>query len=58
MKKNIENLNSKGQYHGYQEWYYSNGELWYKGFCYNGELVDYEEFHYYNSKLILKRFFI
>ncbi len=28
----IDNINNKGKYHGYQEWYYNNGKLMYKGF--------------------------
>ncbi len=54
--KDIINKNSKGQHHGYQEWY-SGGKLFYKGFYNNGVDVDYEEFYNINFKLI-KSFYI
>ncbi len=49
--KNIINKNDKGRYHGYQEWYFGNGKLDYKGFFNNGIRFAYEEEHYYNGKL-------
>ncbi len=49
--KEIINKNNKGELHGYQEWYYSNGELYYKGFYNNGIRFAYEEEGYYNCKL-------
>ncbi len=55
--KGITNRNDKGLYHGYQEWYFSNGNIGLKGFWYNGIEVDYEEFHYYSGRLI-KTFYI
>ncbi len=54
--KDIKNLNSKGQWHGYQEWYFE-GKLYFKGFFYNGELIDYDEIYYSNGEL-KKIFFI
>ena len=44
MKKDIENRNDKGQYHGYQEWY-GNNELWHRGKYKNGQAVGYYENH-------------
>ncbi len=55
--KDIRNRNDKGQWHGYQEWYYTNGKLWFKGFSYNGILIDYDEIYYSNGEL-KKIFFI
>ncbi len=51
--KDITNINNKGQYHGYQEAYWSNGQLCLKGFYNNGVRVDYEEYYYYWGKLEL-----
>ncbi len=48
--KEIINKNSKGQWHGYQEWY-TRGKLCFKGFYNNNIKVDYEEFYYYSGKL-------
>ncbi len=56
--KEIINRNSKGQHHGYQEGYYSNGNLWVKCFHNNGILVDYQEFYYTNGNLKTKTFHI
>ncbi len=57
--KNIINKNNKGQLHGHQEWYYFNGKLLYKFFCYNDIEVDYEEcYNCYNGKLARKTFYI
>ncbi len=52
--KGIENINSEGQYHGYQEWC-TRGMLWVKCFFNNGIPVDYEE--EYNSNGSLKKSF-
>jgi len=38
--------NSEGDFHGYQEWYWNNGGLHYKGFYNNGIKIDYEEDYY------------
>jgi hypothetical protein len=43
--KNITNRNNKGQRHGYQEWYWNDGDLWYRGSYKNGRLIRYEEYH-------------
>jgi len=44
MKKTIRNKNTKGQRHGYQEWYWDN-ELSYRGNFKNGRLIGYSESH-------------
>ncbi len=49
--KNITNKNDKGQWDGYQEYYWSNGDLIVKCFFNNGVLVDYQEFHLDVDKL-------
>ncbi len=57
--KNIINFNNKGQLHGYQEWYYTNGKLMCKCFFKNNIRIGYEEEHYpFNHKLIYKSFHI
>jgi antitoxin component YwqK of YwqJK toxin-antitoxin module len=56
--KGIRNINDKGLYHGYQERYWSDGKLWYKGYYNNGMFADYEEVYNNDGKLIRKRFFI
>jgi len=60
MSKNIEPINNKGQRHGYWEWYYRNGNLWYKCFFHNGKHVGYDELYYWrdNGKLTEKRYYI
>jgi len=45
MKKTIRNKNTKGQRHGYQEWYWDN-ELSYRGNNKNGEIIGYSEWHF------------
>ncbi len=55
--KDIINTNSKGQRHGYIEWYF-NGKLSYKCFYNNDIEVDYEEFYYWYSGKLKKSFYI
>jgi hypothetical protein len=43
--KNIINRNSKGEYHGYQEWYWKDNTLRNRGNCNNGKLIGYSEYH-------------
>ncbi len=54
--KSIINKNDKGQWHGYQEWYF-DGKLYFKGFWYNGIRVNYDE-HYLIGNLMFKTFHI
>ena len=45
MKKDIENINDKGEYHGYVELYWANTvEL--RGKYYHGVEIGYEEWHH------------
>ena len=41
--KDITNKNQKRQFHGYQEWYITNGKLWLKGKCVNDRHLGYVE---------------
>ena len=41
--KNIATKNSKGQYHGYQQWYWLDGKINYRGNRKNGEFIGYQE---------------
>ena len=43
--KNIQPRNSKGQFHGYNELYYTNGNLWFRVFYKNDQEIGYEEMH-------------
>lgn len=44
MKKDIENKNQKGQFHGYQEWYNSSG-ISFRSTCKNNLYIGYHESH-------------
>ena len=57
--KNIMPYNENRKAHGYWEWYYTNGSLWFKRFYNNNKIVGYEE-HYYcsDNKLSTKTYFI
>jgi len=44
-KKDIINFNSKGQYHGYQEWYNGIGNLGARSQCKNHVFIGYHEWH-------------
>ena len=46
MIKDIEPENINGYLHGYQEWYYDNGSLRYRGLFKNGLEMGYEEWEY------------
>ena len=39
-------MNSKGHYHGYQEWYASDGKMCLRGNSKNGRDIGYNERHY------------
>jgi len=60
MKKDITPTNNKGERHGYWEWYWADGNLWYKRFYHNGKRVGYEEFYDWcdTSKLTKKKYHI
>ncbi len=56
--KDITNRNDKGQRHGYQEQYFSNGNLGFKCLYNNGIRVDYVEWYHLKGKLACKTFHI
>jgi hypothetical protein len=59
--KDIESKNSKGEYHGYQEWCWGNGEIKCRGMAKNDKELGYFESHNYNNSRInykTTRFFI
>jgi hypothetical protein len=45
MKKDIENRNDKGQYHGYQEWYKWNNVIFLRANWKNHNPIGYYENH-------------
>jgi hypothetical protein len=45
MKKDIDPKDSKGFYHGYQEWYLPNGKMWTRGIMKNNLDLHYMERH-------------
>jgi len=44
-KKDICPTDNKGRYHGYQERYYNNGKLWFRGKLIHGLVIGYVEWH-------------
>jgi len=54
---NIRPKNNKGQRHGYWEYYWTNGNLAYKGLFHNDKEVGYEEY-YFNGKLFEKKYHV
>ena len=58
MRKNIVNKNSKGKYHGYQEWYWGNGNLWWRCNDINNLEDGYQELYWNNNKIRGLTFFI
>ena len=47
--KDIGEINDKGNYHGYQEWYLPSGGLELRGKFINGYEIGYEEWHSYQE---------
>jgi len=43
--KNIKPKDKNGDFHGYQEWYWTTGELLLRGKYIHGLEIGYEEFH-------------
>jgi len=43
MSENTEPINDKGDWHGYCERYFRNGQLMWKGFCIDGCVYGYYE---------------
>jgi antitoxin component YwqK of YwqJK toxin-antitoxin module len=56
--KNIKPRNENNQPHGYFEYYYDNGELYYKGNYVNGIRHGYWEGYNYNGELENKTYHI
>lgn len=56
--KHIKPINNKGEPHGYWEYYYHNGNLWYKGNFINRKQHGYWEFYLTNNELKSKEYFI
>lgn len=50
----INQYNENGEYHGYWEQYYHNGNLWYKGSFINGRRHGLWEYYHDNGKLMYK----
>jgi antitoxin component YwqK of YwqJK toxin-antitoxin module len=44
-KKDIEPINSKGQKHGYHEYYEQDDKIWLRATYKNGKLIGYREVH-------------
>ena len=44
-KEDIDPKDNKGYYHGYQEWYWGNGKIWYRGKWIHGDRIGYSEWH-------------
>ncbi len=44
-KEDIEPRNSKGQKHGYHEYYEQDGKIWLRAIYKNGVVVGYREVH-------------
>ncbi len=55
--KNIINENNKGQFHGYQEFYFV-GNIWVKCFYNNNIIVDYSECCSFTGELKNKVFYL
>ena len=51
MNKAITNYNDKRQYHGYNEWYNTDNELWHRGNFKNDDEIGYEENHLFKLTL-------
>ena len=55
MDKNIRNKNSKGESHGYQEFYYLNNKLSLRANFKNGSGIGYVEMHRFVQTLYVIR---
>ena len=56
--KDLKPKNSKGQAHGLWEWYYSNGQLCYKGNYINGKEDGLWEGYHSNGQLSYKEYHV
>ena len=50
MNKEIKNINDKGLYHGYQQWFINNKHRL-RGNFKNNSMVGYLEYHYFNKTI-------
>ena len=61
-KEDIEPKNDKGEWHGYQEWYYIDYTIMHRGIYKNGEPIYYHEYHehhdYYDDSQSNTSFYI
>jgi len=58
MMKNEKPKNKEGQRHGYWEYYYLSGKLYYKGNYINDYQDGYWEYYYSNEQLSSKEYFV
>jgi len=56
--KDIKPYNAKGQAHGYWEYYWTNGNLFYKCVFHYGKRIGYEEYYDYNDSKLTKRYYL
>jgi len=47
--KEIKPIDNKGKFHGYQERYYTNGKIWFRGKLIHGLVIGYSELHFINQ---------
>jgi len=45
IKEDIDPTDNNGYFHGYQQWYWTTGKLWYRGKCIHGLEIGYLEWH-------------
>jgi hypothetical protein len=43
--RDIINKNNKGDFHGYNEWYWNSGKLRFRGNMKNNKVIGYTEWH-------------
>ena len=51
MIEDIDTFNDKKQRHGYQEWYLSNNEIWFRGMYKNNNPIGYAEENTYFTEV-------
>ena len=58
MSKDIMNKNSKGEYHGYQEMYWTKGNVWCRGEDKHNRNSGYREWYHLNDTIDSIAFYI
>jgi len=58
MNKNITPLNDKGQRHGYWEYYWATGKIWFRCVYYNGKENGIDEIYLNSGKLRFKNYYL